>query len=210
MKIRVFELAKSKNLPISRTVELLAQKGVLNATAVTYVEADALDDVAEAQAGAQTAPSAQGETSERSSAVARNILEKSSARGGWERDEPRSSESTVVYLSVGLGALALVLVAFLFFSERSNRAEMGAMQAEINLLKAANAKIEDVVVGNRAQIMETRDQVVAVEKRFYEFKRTSLMTQLKSQGVVLKALSENMREPLKSKAQALANGLSTF
>jgi len=207
MKIRVFELAKSKNIPISEVVELLAQKGVQNATAVTYVESSVLDDVKPRE----RIPGAENPAeTERSAALARNILGRTPETRGWAYEERSSGDGQISYVALGLSAVALVLVAFLFFSERSDRSEMNGMQAEINLLKAGNAKIEDVVISNRAQIMETREQVVAVEKRFYEFKRTSLMAQLKSQGVVLKALSENMREPLKSKTQTLANGLASF
>ncbi|MBI3794584.1 MAG: hypothetical protein HY280_07625 [Nitrospinae bacterium] len=207
MKIRVFELAKAKNLPISRTLELLSQKGIQDATAVTYVEQAILDDVPNGEAQTQPLPDAP----DRSATLARNILNRSETKSGWDKEEPRSSmESPLAIIAVGVGAASLLFAVFLFFSERSDRADIARMQAEINLVKAGNAKIEDVVVSNRAQILETREQMVAVEKRFYEFKKSSLTSQLKSQGVVLKALSENMREPLKSKFQALSNGLSTF
>ena len=206
MKVRVFELARSKNLPISEVVKLLSERGVKNASAVTFVEQSVLDDVQPRE----KPPGPEHAETERPATLARNILGRTSDPGRWTRDEPRQGESPVGYVALGLSVVSLVIVAFLFFSERSNRSEMSGMQAEINLLKAGNAKVEVVVISNRAQILDARDQIVAMEKRFYEFKRTSLMTQLKSQGVVLKALSEGMREPLKSKAQALANGLATF
>jgi hypothetical protein len=206
MKMRVFELARSKNLPISEAVQLLSDRGVKNASAVTFVEQSVLDDVPPRERASGPEPA----EAERPSTLARNILGRGSDPAGWTKDEPRSGENPAAYVALGLSLVALVIVAFVFFSERSNHVEISGMQAEINLLKASNAKVEDVVISNRAQILDTRDQVVAMEKRFYEFKRTSLMAQLKSQGVVLKALSEGMREPLKSKTLALANGLATF
>ena len=72
------------------------------------------------------------------------------------------------------------------------------------------ASVEEIVVNNRAQIMEMRDQVSGMEKRIYEFKRSSLLAQIKSQGVVLRALAENLQEPLKGKALSLSTHLSQF
>jgi hypothetical protein len=204
MKIRVFELARAKNISIGQVVELLAQKGIHNASAITYVEPDILDDVVQSNTAQQQA--APEENPPRPAMPPRKPVE-----DRW-RNEPKVAEreSPLALVTLGLSIVALIMVALLFFSERSDRSEMKDLTAEVNLLKAGNAKVEDMVINNRAQILDVRDQLTGIEKRFYEFKRSSLVSQLKSQGVVIRALSENMKEPMKNKALSLANHLSTF
>lgn len=207
MKIRVFELARAKNISIGQVVELLAQKGIHNASAITYVEPDIMDDVAQANAAQPQQRAAPEENPPPRPAMP----PRKNAEDRW-RNEPKVAEreSPLALATLGLSIVALIMVALLFFSERSDRSEMKDLTAEVNLLKAGNAKVEDMVINNRAQILDVRDQLTGIEKRFYEFKRGSLVSQLKSQGVVIRALSENMKEPMKNKALSLANHLSTF
>ncbi len=207
MKIRVFELAKAKNLSIGQVVGLLAQKGMPSASAITYVEPDILDDLPQEQIAA-------GQEPQRASTepTARPAAPRKIADNRWRQEPPyvAERESPLAMVSMGLAVVSLIMVAFLFFSERTDRSEIKDLTAEVNLLKAGGAKVEDMVINNRAQILDVRDQLTGIEKRFYEFKRNSLVTQLKSQGAVIRALSDNMKEPLKSKAMSLSNHLTTF
>jgi hypothetical protein len=204
MKIRVFELAKAKNMTISQVVDMLREKGIKDASAITFVDPNIFGAI-------PVQPLPQPTASDRPAAVARNIVSReSSDKRRWTREEPRQTENPLVYLSLGLSVVSFIAVLFLIFSARSDHADLKDLEAQINLVKASNGKVEDMVISNRAQILDTRDQITGIEKRFYEFKKNTAVSLLKGEGGVLKALSEGMKEPLKSKTQALANGLSTF
>ncbi|TBR21550.1 MAG: hypothetical protein EPO63_08550 [Candidatus Nitrosotenuis sp.] len=216
-KIRVFELAKSKDISINHAVELLARKGVANASAITYVDADILNDMPDApvreSAAAPAAPEAPPTLEETRSASAA-LAQRLSRREYGQEPSAARRDGTVgnmnSLLAVVLSIVTLALTAFVFLSERDDRAELRQAVADIAAIKASSAKTEEIVVNNRAQIMEMRDQVSGMEKRIYEFKRSSLLAQIKSQGVVLRALSESLKEPLKGKALTLSTKLSQF
>lgn len=216
-KIRVFELAKAKDLSISRAVELLARKGVVNATAITYVDADILGDLPDAlprENAASPAPAAAGAPAEEARAASGELAQRLLRR---ERGpDPAVSRrdggvgNMTALLAVVLSIVTLALTAFVFLSERDDRVELRQAVADIAAIKASSAKVEELVVNNRSQIMEMRDQVSGMEKRIYDFKRSSLLAQIKSQEVVLRALAENLKEPLKGKALSLSTHLAQF
>ncbi|MBI5178910.1 MAG: hypothetical protein HZA04_06585 [Nitrospinae bacterium] len=218
MKIRVFELAKAKGVSIAQAVDLLARKGVAGATAITYVEPNILDDVpdlppAESRPAASQTPDEAAAAREallrqRSSAIAAGLSRKATEE--YSAYRPPERDNSLALVATGISVIALVFVGYLFFSERSDRSEIRELSAELGLVKSGNAKIEDIVINNRAQILDLKDEVSGMEKRLYEFKRASLVTQLKSQGVVIRALADSLKEPLKGKAQTLSNHLSTF
>ncbi|MBI5638456.1 MAG: hypothetical protein HZA03_10845 [Nitrospinae bacterium] len=216
-KIRVFELAKAKDLSINQTVELLARKGVANATAITFVDADALGDLPDAPAresAASPAPpeaaAAAEEARNASAALAQRLLRREQGLDPAAGRRDGSGGNMTALLAVVLSIVTLTLTAFVFMNERDDRAELRQTVADVAAIKASSAKVEEIVVNNRAQIMEMRDQISGMEKRIYEFKRSSLLAQIKSQGVVLRALSENLKEPLKGKALSLSTNLSQF
>ncbi len=218
-KIRVFELAKVKNLSINRTVELLGQKGIANASAITYVDADALNELPDAvpQTAAAAspplppkAPSPNDSAELRGAALAQRLLRREQEGGEPAGRRESGAGGMTALVSVALSVATLALVAFVFLSERDDRVQLRQLSEQVAAMKSSTDKVEELVVNNRAQIMEMRDQVSGMEKRIYEFKRSSLLTQLKSQGVVLKALSENLKEPLKGKALSLSSHLSQF
>lgn len=216
-KIRVFELAKAKDISINRAVELLARKGVVNATAIAYVDADILNDVPDAPAresAASPAPPSAAATAEEARNASAALAQRLSRREYGPDPAASRRDGTVgnmnALLAVVLSIVTLALTAFVFLSERDDRAELRQAVVDVAAIKASSAKVEEIVVNNRAQIMEMRDQVSGMEKRIYEFKRSSLLAQIKSQGVVLRALSENLKEPLKGKALSLSTNLSQF
>lgn len=217
-KVRVFELARAKNIGIARTVELLTERGIPNASAISYVDPAVLDDVPGAsRTPAPNAPAGEKRTFGDESAMGRQMHQSRSAAldaryGAGERDHGRGGESSrmVSLLAVGLSVITVMLAGFVFLSEREDREELRKIAVDVAAVKGSMGKIEEVAANNRAQIMEMRDQVSGMEKRIYEFKRSSLLVQLKSQGVVLRALSENLNDPLKGKVQALVSRLSSF
>lgn len=216
-KIRVFELAKAKDIPISRAVELLARKGIADASAITYVDMDILNDLPDAPAresAASPAPQAAAATAEEARSASAALAQRLSRREYGPDPATNRRDGTVgsmnALLAVVLSIVTLALTAFVFLSERDDRAELRQAMADVAAIKASSAKVEEIVLNNRAQIMEMRDQVSGMEKRIYEFKRSSLLAQIKSQGVVLRALSENLKEPLKGKALSLSTHLSQF
>lgn len=216
-KIRVFELAKAKDISINRAVELLARKGVANASAITYVDADTLNDLPDTPAresAASPAPPEAAATAEEarnaSAALAQRLSRREYAPDSATGRRDGSVGNMTALLAVVLSIVTLTLTAFVFLSERDDRAELRQVVADLATIKASSVKVEEIVVNNRAQIMEMRDQVSGMEKRIYEFKRSSLLAQIKSQGVVLRALSEGLQEPLKGKALSLSTRLAQF
>ena len=215
-KIRVFELAKAKDLPISRAVELLARKGIVDATAITYVDADILGDLPDVQraSAASPAPPAVGEPAEEARAASGELAQRLLRRDHGPDPAAARRDGGVgnmtALLAVVLSIVTLALTAFVFLSERDDRAELRLAVADLAAVKASSVKVEEIVTNNRAQIMEMRDQVSGMEKRIYEFKRSSLLAQIKSQEVVLRALAENLQEPLKGKALSLSTHLAQF
>lgn len=217
-KIRVFELAKAKDLSINQTVELLARKGIANATAITFVDADALGDLPDAPARESAASPAQPEAAaaeaeearNASAALAQRLLRREQGFDPATGRRDGSAGNMTALLAVVLSIVTLTLTAFVFMNARDDRAELRQVVADVAAIKASSVKVEEIVVNNRAQIMEMRDQISGMEKRIYEFKRSSLLAQIKSQGVVLRALAENLKEPLKGKALSLSTNLSQF
>ncbi len=216
-KIRVFELAKSKDISINRAVELLAGKGIADASAITYVDANILDDLPDARARESTAAPVAPEaapTAEEARNTSAVLAQRLSRREYGPEPSAGRRDGTVgnmnALLAVVLSIVTLGLTAFVFLSERDDRTELRQVVADVAAIKASSEKVEEIVVNNRAQIMEMRDQVSGMEKRIYEFKRSSLLAQIKSQGVVLRALAENLQEPLKGKALSLSTHLSQF
>lgn len=216
-KIRVFELAKGKGLSINQAVELLARKGVANASAITYVDADILNDLPDTPARESAASPAPPEAAatvdearNASAALAQRLSRREYGADSAAVRRDGSVGNMTALLAVVLSIVTLTLTAFVFLSERDDRAELHQAVADLAIIKASSVKMEEVVVNNRAQIMEMRDQVSGMEKRIYEFKRSSLLAQIKSQGVVLRALSEGLQEPLKGKALSLSTRLAQF
>ncbi len=216
-KIRVFELAKAKDISINQAIELLTRKGVINATAITYVDADTLNDLPDTptrESAASPAAPAAPQTAEEARSASAALAQRLSRREYGPEPAANRRDGTVgnmtALLAVVLSIVTLALTAFVFMSERDDRAELRQAMADIAAIKSSSAKVEEIVVNNRAQIMEMRDQVSGMEKRIYEFKRSSLLAQIKSQGVVLRALSENLKEPLKGKALSLSTNLAQF
>lgn len=216
-KIRVFELAKAKDISINQAIELLTRKGVINATAITYVDADTLNDLPDTptrESAASPAAPAAPQTAEEARSASAALAQRLSRREYGPEPATNRRDGTVgnmtALLAVVLSIVTLTLTAFVFMSERDDRAELRQAMADIAAIKASSEKVGEIVVNNRAQIMEMRDQVSGMEKRIYEFKRSSLLAQIKSQGVVLRALSENLKEPLKGKALSLSTNLSQF
>ncbi len=216
-KIRVFELAKLKDISINRAVELLAQKGIANGSAITFVDADILNDLPDAPAreSAATPVSPADPVTAEEARNASAALSQRLSRREYAPDPSASRRDGTVgnmnaLLAVVLSIVTLALTAFVFLSERDDRAELRQVVADVAAIKTSSVKVEEIVVNNRAQIMEMRDQISGLEKRIYEFKRSSLLAQIKSQGVVLRALAEGLKDPLKGKALTLSTDLAKF
>ncbi|GMT41644.1 MAG: hypothetical protein IEMM0002_0055 [bacterium] len=105
--------------------------------------------------------------------------------------------------SMVLSAILMVVVGYLYFDMRSERARFAGMSVSMD-------RIDKTVAANSAQLRDVKNQVADANGRIDGLKRASWTSRLKSQSAVLGALSASLDEPLRSRTRTLASRLAEF
>lgn len=225
-KIRVYELAKSKNLSSANVISLLKKKGLKKALPITWVDPTVLDDMAPQSSRTGTISHIFSLPASRAAAIAKkvrnlDILRESppkkvpAAKAKKEKKESAKETKKGRKFPLDIAAavaavLAILLVGLTYMGMRADRAFLKNLSSGMNQLQGSVSKLEKSVTGNRTEIMKTREEVEILSGRMASAELAILTSQLKSQATVLRALSGNLREPLRSRTSNLADKLSAF
>lgn len=230
-KIRVHELAKKKNLTSAEVIKLLKKKGLKKITASSSVDPDILDKKPGKRPPenniSQIFPVSLGSGALASKAMRITALKKEnpvprpSKRDASKGAGPKRSAAKAASMSnpdkeQGKGKrfpydlvaaiasiVALLLVGAVYFGQRSDRAALADVDSGLGEVQGTVAELKDNVTRNQAAIMDINDKIISSDA-------ASLKSRLKSEATVLKALSGNFKEPLRSGIDNLADGLSAL
>jgi hypothetical protein len=233
-KIRVYELAKNKNLSNHEVIEMLKKKGFKKVSAITYVEPDVLDTRAQPGgmknagakvshlfgqpgsanlAAARTAPPVPVVTGKKEATERRVESEKGKtkeAATGKKKPpvEPRKKGTNVLsILAAAFSLVVLVVAGYLYNDLNSNLARVERLTADI---QTSMDRIDKTVTANRGQLLDIQMEVTSANRQIDRLAETAFTSQLKSQSAVLALLSTQLGKPLRAKTKTLADNLAAF
>lgn len=232
-KVRVYELAKTKNISNQKAIELLKKKGISKASAITYVDPHVIDDVFQADRSAATKvshlfKSARAVSPPRqASALAASVAPpqakavsnpvnrptektKNAAKKKTVPKVEKKDRNFIPAFALAIGLAALVVSGFLYLKTQAESVLLKQVSIDLKSLQGSVDKVNTTVTANRAQMFDMQQDVNGVTKRLDKIKRQALVSQMNLQGAILRTLSGNLGEPLRGKTLSLARHLSAF
>lgn len=112
--------------------------------------------------------------------------------------------------ALAFGLMALLVAGFLYVKVQAESVITKHLTTSVSEMRGTVDRIDETVAVNRTEMLEMRQEVGTMTKRFDQLRRESLLSELKSQGAVLKALSGNLKEPMRTRTLSLAEQLAAF
>lgn len=233
-KIRVYELAKNRNLSNHEVIEMLQKKGLKKVSAITYVDPTILDgNVKSGKAESAGAKISHlfGKPSTSNLAAARAVELKpvkarkkaaakkddaaaaapAAAKQKTEKKQvmtPKKEGPSVAALAaIAISIVALLAVAYTFSGLNSGMARVEKLSTD---LQASINRLDNTVTNNSGQLLDMQKDITTTNRQIDEVRDMTFSSQLKSQSAVLSVISTQLPEPLRSKTKRLADNLAAF
>ena len=238
-KIRVYELAKNKNLSNHEVIEMLRKKGLKKVSAITYVDPDILGGGSDSKkvesTGAKVShlfgkPSASNLATVKAVALKPVSVEKKAvAKKNVEVKKPETKiaasaeqkksvikqtmppkKEGVSVASIFAIVISIIALVTAGYLYSGFDSNMARMEKLSTDLQASMNRLDSTVTDNRAQLLGLQNDMTSANRQIDNVRDMTFSSQLKSQSAVLSVIATQLNEPLRTKTKSLADNLAAF
>ena len=239
-KIRVYELAKNKNLSNHEVIEMLRKKGLKKVSAITYVDQDILGGgvkSAKVEGGGAKVSHLFGKPSASNLAAVKAVAlkpvavdKKASAKKTAEvkkpetkvaaaSAEPKKSEKKQPMPPKKEGSSVASIIAMVIsivalvtagYLYSGFNSNMARLEKLSTDLQASINRHDQTVADNSGQLRGLKKDVAGTNRQIDEVRDMTFSSQLKSQSAVLAVIATQLNEPLRTRTKSLADNLAAF